>query len=186
MLIKASSSNMIRGLCTQFCPSGIISLQYADDTILFVENDVKVARNLKWVLTCFEQVSGIKINYEKSELIPINLDQTETDLIKEIMGCVVGVFPIKYLGVPLHHEKLIREDLQPLIDKIPKRIAGGRGKLLSYAARVLLIKTCLASIPIYLLSFFKFPKWALDLINSQLADCLWNDTEDKRRLHLAN
>jgi hypothetical protein len=102
------------------------------------------------------------------------------------LECVVGSFPIKYLGIPLHYEKLRREDLQPLIDKILKRIAGWRGKLLSYAARVLLIKTCLASIPIYLLSFFKFPKWALDLINSQMANCLWNDTKDKRKLHLAN
>jgi hypothetical protein len=170
MLIKAECNNLIRGLCPQLYPGGIISLQYADDTILFVENDVEMARNLKWVLTCFEQVSGMKINYEKSELVPINLDLAESELIKEVMGCVVGAFPIKYLGIPLHHDKLKREDLQPLIDKILKRIAGWRGKLLSHAARVLLIKTCLASIPIYLLSFFKFPKWALDLINSQMAN----------------
>jgi hypothetical protein len=123
-MIKAESSNLIRGLCPQLYPGGIISLQYADDTILFIENDVEVARNLKWVLTCFEQVSWMKINYEKSELVPINLDQAETELIKEVMGCVVGAFPIKYLGIPLHHDKLRREDLQPLIDKILNRIAG--------------------------------------------------------------
>jgi hypothetical protein len=70
---------------------------------------------------------------------------------------VVGSFPIKYLGVPLHHDKLKREDLQPIIDKILKRIARWRGKLLSYAARVPLVKACLASIPVYLLSsFFNF------------------------------
>jgi hypothetical protein len=33
-------------------------------------------------------------------------------------------FSIKYLGVPLHHSKLRKEDLQPVIDKIVKRIAG--------------------------------------------------------------
>lgn len=48
------------------------------------------------------------------------------------------------------------------------------------------IKSCLASIPIYLLSFFKFPKWALHLINTQTAHCLWNDFEGHRKLHLAN
>jgi hypothetical protein len=62
-------------------------------------------------VTYFEQVCGMKINYEKSELVPINLDHAESELIKEIMGCVVGAFPIKYLGIPLHHEKLRREDL---------------------------------------------------------------------------
>jgi hypothetical protein len=146
-----------------------------------VDNDTEKARNLKWVLTCFKQASGMKINYSKSELVSINLDQNEIDSFRNILESVVGSFPIKYLGIPLHYEKLRREDLQPLIDKILKRIAGWRGKLLSYAARVLLIKTCLASIRIYLLSFFKFPKWALDLINSQMANYLWNDTKDKKR-----
>ena len=108
------------------------------------------------------------------------------DALKDIFGCVVGTFPIKYLGIPLHHDKLKREDLQPIIDKILKRIAGWRGKLLSYTARVTLIRSCLASIPVYLLSFFKFPKWALELINNQMSHCLWNDTKEKRRLHLAN
>jgi hypothetical protein len=90
------------------------------------------------------------------------------------------------LGVPLHSEKLKREDLEPIIDKILKRIVGWRGKLLSYAARVTLIRACLASIPIYLLYFFKFPKWAVQLVNTQMENYLWNDTKDKRRLHLAN
>jgi hypothetical protein len=102
----------------------------------------------------------MKINYSKSEFIPIGLEDSDIALYSNILGCAVGHFPIKYLGIPLHYEKLRREDIQPLIDKILKRIASWRGKLLSYAARVILIKTCLASIPVYLLSFFKFPKWA--------------------------
>ena len=128
----------------------------------------------------------MRINYDKSELVPINLCDGDVASLKEIFGCVVGSFPIKYLGIPLHYSKLRREDLQPLIDKILKRIAGWRGKLLSYAARVTLIRACLSSIPIYLLSFFKFPRWALDLINSQISNCLWNDTKEQRKLHLAN
>ena len=67
-----------------------------------------------------------------------------------------------------------------------ERIAGWRGKLLSYKGRLILIQACLASIPIYLLSFFKFPKWAIEMINSQMANCLWNDFEGHRKLHLAN
>lgn len=60
------------------------------------------------------------------------------------------------------------------------------GKLLSLAARALLIKTCLASILVYLLTFIKFSKWAIKLLNTQMANCLWNDTEDYHKFHLAN
>ena len=47
-------------------------------------------------------------------------------------------------------------------------------------------KTCLASIPIYLLSVIKFPKWAIECINSQMANFLWHDAEGKRKYHLSN
>jgi hypothetical protein len=115
---------------------------------------------------------GMRINYNKSELVPINVESGEViDKWAEVFGCHVGEFPIKYLGISLHYNKLSREDLQPLVYKIIKRIVGWRGKLLTRAGRIILIKTCLASILIYLLSFFKFPKWAIDLITSQMASC---------------
>jgi hypothetical protein len=33
---------------------GIVSLQYADDTLLFLGNDMEKAKKNKWVLSCFE------------------------------------------------------------------------------------------------------------------------------------
>jgi hypothetical protein len=98
----------------------------------------------------------------------------------------VGELPIKYLGMPLHYYKLSREDLQLLIDKIIKRVAGWRGKLLTQAGRLILIKACIASIPIYILSFFKFPRWVVDLINSHMSNCFWDDYEGHKKLYLAN
>lgn len=53
LLNKAASHNLIQGLGENICPGGVISLQYADDTILFSSNNLEMAINLKWVLTCF-------------------------------------------------------------------------------------------------------------------------------------
>ena len=39
MLIKGSEAGLIRGLCPRFVPGGVICLQYADDTLLFLEAD---------------------------------------------------------------------------------------------------------------------------------------------------
>jgi hypothetical protein len=78
----------------------------------------------------------------------------------------LGKLPLKYLGVPLHFERLKRENLQPVLDKLLKMISGCRGRLLAYSRRLVLIKSCLASTPVYLLSFFKFSKWAIKLIGS--------------------
>jgi hypothetical protein len=119
---------------------------------------------------CFEQLSGMKINYHKSDLVPVNLDEDETHQYAKIFCCKLGNFPFKYLGVPLHYEKLRREDIQPVVDKVIDRIPDWQGRLFSYAARATLLKACLASIPIYLLSIIKFPKWAIKAINSQMAN----------------
>jgi len=47
---------------------GLSVLQYADDTIIFMDNDLERAKNMKLLLCAFEQLSGLKINFHKSEL----------------------------------------------------------------------------------------------------------------------
>jgi hypothetical protein len=52
---------------------------------------------------------------------------------------------------------------------------------MSYSARLTLLKACLASIPIYLMSVIKFPKWAIEIINSHMTNFFWDDQEEKHR-----
>jgi hypothetical protein len=65
---------LIQGLGDELVQGGVISLQYADDTILFLSKDVSKTENLKWILTYFELLSGMRVNYQKSEMIPINIE----------------------------------------------------------------------------------------------------------------
>jgi hypothetical protein len=142
-------------------------------------------RRLVGLLACFEQMSGMRINFHKCDMVPINLEQDEAQTFAQTLSRL-GSFPMKYLGAPLHYKKLRREDLQPVVDKVIKKAGGWRGKLLSYKAKIILIKSCLASIPTYLLSLIKFPKWAIKMINSQIAHCFWDDYEGHHKYHLAN
>lgn len=43
-------------------------LQYADDTIFLLPDNQNYARNLKFILSLFEQLSGLKINFNKSDV----------------------------------------------------------------------------------------------------------------------
>jgi hypothetical protein len=49
-----------------------------------------------------------------------------------------------------------------------------------------LLKSCLVSIPFYLMSIIKFPTWAIDMINSHMRYLFWGDSEDKKKYHIAN
>ena len=93
MLSKATSHGLISGLGAELIPDGVVSLQYADDTILFLENDINKAKNLKNILTCFELMSGMKINYDKSEMIPMNLEDYEEKMYAGNFGLPCWGFP---------------------------------------------------------------------------------------------
>jgi hypothetical protein len=67
---------------------------------MFLQNDPRVALNLRWILTCFEKPSGMRINFHKSEPIPINMDVAATQPFLDIFQCVMGKFPVKYIGDP--------------------------------------------------------------------------------------
>jgi hypothetical protein len=124
ILIKASRKGYITGLMSSLYPEGVLSLQYTDDTLLFLEHDYMSACHLKWLMVCFEKLSGIKINYSKSDMATINLDEDESANCARIFCCKLGSFPFKYRGMPLHYDKLRKEDIEPIVDKIIKRIAG--------------------------------------------------------------
>jgi hypothetical protein len=74
-------------------------------------------------------------------------------------------FPGKYLGLPLHVQKLHKVEIQPLIDKIGARLPGWKGRFLSTARRETLVKTVLSSQPIYHMTAFPEHKWLIRKID---------------------
>jgi hypothetical protein len=77
-------------------------MQYADDTMIFSFGSNESLRNLKGVLMLFERVSRMRINFHKSEYIPMNIDEARCHEIAPVLKCHVGNFPLRYLGIPLH------------------------------------------------------------------------------------
>lgn len=62
----------------------MISLQYADDTLLFLEDNLEKADNLKWLLLCFEQMTGMRINFDKSDLLTIGVEESRINEYSKI------------------------------------------------------------------------------------------------------
>ncbi|KAL6345797.1 hypothetical protein AAG906_017549 [Vitis piasezkii] len=82
----------------------ISHLLFADDTLVFCEESQDQLTYLSWLLMWFEACSGLKVNLEKSELIPVGRVNDIEDLALEL-GCKVDVNgpPSNYLGLPLGH-----------------------------------------------------------------------------------
>jgi hypothetical protein len=68
LIARAKEDGQVGGLIPHLVDGGISILQYADDTILFMEHDLQKVVNMKLILCLFEQLSGLKINFHKSEI----------------------------------------------------------------------------------------------------------------------
>jgi hypothetical protein len=97
---------------------GVATLQYADDSILLIQEDMMQVTNLKLILYMFEAISGLKINFDKSDIMLVLEDQEKSMLYAEIFVCQIGDWPAKYLGVPVCGSRIFVKDEKPLIDKL--------------------------------------------------------------------
>ena len=75
-------------------------LLYTDDTLIFCDASEDQLAHLSWVLMWFEVISGLKINLDKSEIIPMKRVEDQEVLALEL-GCKVGKLLSVYLGLPL-------------------------------------------------------------------------------------
>ena len=87
---------------------GLSILQYVDYTILLMKHNLEKAKNLKLILSAFEQLLGLKIIFHKSTLFCFGEAQNEAALYAELFGYEQGQFPITYLDISIHVRRLTR------------------------------------------------------------------------------
>ena len=77
---------------------------------------------LKEALQDFSQSTGLDINYHKSSMIPINIDESTAADLASIFGCQVGKLPFTYLGLPVGTTRPKIVDFLPLVDCMERRL----------------------------------------------------------------
>jgi hypothetical protein len=172
MIERAKVDGLVEGVVPHLVDGGLSSLQYADDTILFMEHDFEKARNLKLILSAFEQLSSLKINFHKSELFCFGEAQDEVVAYADLFGCGQGQFPMRYLGIPIHYRRLTIAEWKLIEERIQKCLSSWKGKLLSLGGRLVLINSILTNMALHMLYNFLLPKGVC---------CLSKPTGEQRR-----
>jgi hypothetical protein len=76
---------------------------------------------MKLILCIFEQLSGIKIFFHKSDFCFCFEKQRIWKMITEFFfGYEAGAFPIRYLGIPVHFWRLKISKWKPVQDHFEK------------------------------------------------------------------
>jgi hypothetical protein len=119
---------------------------------------------LKGILHSFSISTGLKINFNKSCLLPINLDAFKSDQLATIFGCQIGSFSFTYMGLPMGLTKPRIKDYLPLINKVERRL-NATNIWLSMAGRLTLVNPTFSAMPIFAICTLKLSVTVIDDID---------------------
>nr|GEZ45879.1 RNA-directed DNA polymerase, eukaryota, reverse transcriptase zinc-binding domain protein [Tanacetum cinerariifolium] len=148
-------------------------LIFADDLLVLCHGDLKSISVLKKALNEFSKVFGLVPNINKSVVFFGNVDKQAQRAILDELSFMVGTLPVKYLGVPLITKKIGVAECKILMYKVKNVVLDWKNKSLSYAGRLQLISSVLASMQVYWASVFLISKTTIRDIEKVLKGFLW-------------
>lgn len=123
-------------------------LQFTDNTLFLGKASVQNMLVIKSALRCFELASGLKINFHKSKLVGIGLEERITNRYASLLNCKVMKAPFTYLGLPVGGNSRRMEFWDPVVNKLKGRLSRWRQRTISFGGKITLIASVLSSIPL--------------------------------------
>ncbi|GFZ09197.1 hypothetical protein Acr_20g0010050 [Actinidia rufa] len=133
-------------------------LMFVDDTLIFCKQNAGELACLRYILLCFQAVSGLKIN---------------------LVLCLLHIWD--YLLTYPIRAKLGRV---AVMERFERRLASWRRQYLSKGGKVTLIKSTLSNMPTYFLSLLTIPKSIAVRLEKLMREFLWKGSENATGINL--
>ncbi|XP_026378649.1 uncharacterized protein LOC113273095 [Papaver somniferum] len=153
MIQRAQEKVLISGFQDAIGGKLISHLQFADDTLIFLDADIEQIKNLRLILLSFEQLTSLKINFAKSTIYGVSYSN-DLAQFSNLLGCYSGVLPTTYLGLLLGDKSGGVAKWDKVIDNVTRILPGWSKKDLSRSGKITLINSVLASMPVYYMCLF--------------------------------
>jgi len=130
-------------------------LQYADDNLFCCKDNFQSLFTVKSIMYCFKLTSYLKVYYSKSRIGGKSVSLSNLNSFASILNCDLMKIPFTYLGMKVGGNHKRCKSWEGVLGKVRKWLDKWKGKRLSMAGRIFMIKSVLTSIPLfYLLMFF--------------------------------
>ena len=183
LIHKATRDKQINGISIgRGCPF-LTHLFFTDDSLLFCKANVQECQKLVDILNCYEVASGQKINTDKSSVFfSPNTPQGRKDCILNILGPMQDSRHNKYLGLPSIIGKSKAQVFAEVKERVGKKLAGWKGKLLSVGGKEILIKAVAQAVPTYTMSCFQLPKTLYKDLENLMRNFWWGQRDDENKI----
>ena len=173
LAIQIRESEDIKGICVS--NHRIKISQYADDATVFVRDEASIKAMVN-VLTKYSEMSGLKLNVNKSKLMWIGSERRRT---ASVCG-IPAVIRLKILGVYFSAtEDCQMDNLEPILKSIKVTINMWQQRSLSIKGRITIAKSLLISKFIYIMPCVSIQTDQLRQIQSHIMKFLWRGRPPK-------
>ncbi|KAA3463577.1 LINE-1 reverse transcriptase isogeny [Gossypium australe] len=163
----------------------ISHLFFADDLVIFCKAQIDQASSLERILSLFCGISGHKISARKSQIFFSKNTEADTrNQISQLFGFQEVQNLGMYLGVPLLHDRVTKNTLDFVVDKIRRKLNSWDARNLSFAGRITLAQSVLLSIPTYFMQTMKIPQGVCDEIERVARQFIWGSSEKNSKMAL--
>jgi hypothetical protein len=103
---------------------------------------------LKAMLQSFSDSTGLRVNFNKSFMVSININEEKFNYLVSTFGCAKGSLPFTYLGLPLGITKPRIEEFLPLVTKCERRLVS-TSMFLSQVGKLEITNAVLIALPTF-------------------------------------
>jgi hypothetical protein len=171
----AKSNNLLTLPLPERAGTDFPIVQYADDTMLVMEACPRQLQNLKELLHIFSSYTRLKVNYNKSLMVPLNLEEGKLAELAQVFGCQTGALRFTYLGLPLGTTKPHIQDFMPLIQRVKRRLTC-TSLMLSQGGKLEMVNSVFSS-AIFYTGTIKLHKGVVKQLDKYMKHCLWRGSD---------
>jgi hypothetical protein len=92
---------------------------------------------------------------------------------------------MKYLGVMVHNKHMTASNLNYVATKVEKRVPTWQSVGLSFRGKMILVESCLSSVPNYTMGAYALQEEIHQKMDSARGNFFWNGPNMKRKYHMA-
>jgi hypothetical protein len=142
--------------------------------------------NLKFILMCYKNMSGLKINYNKSETVVTGVSDKAKLRVARDLNCKLGTLPIQYLGLPVSNKVMLVTNWHFLTEKVGHKVDLWQGIFLASGGKLELSNSCLSSLPMFVMRIYLLHEATHGVMNKSSARFFWEGVENKRKYHMVD
>ncbi|KAH1193918.1 putative ribonuclease H protein [Glycine max] len=130
----------------------------------------------------FEMVSGLRINFAKSQFGAIGQPEEWCSLAADYLHCGPLQLPFIYLGMPIGVNPRRKVVWEPIIRNFEAKLNKWNHRSISMAGRITLINAVLTALPLFYMSFFRAPSAVIKRLTTIQRQFLWGGNLEGKKI----